>query len=203
MTAQTSPLGRNRAAALLAVTLALGPLTACGASRSTSPYAPQREQARNPLRAQELTQKAVAALPDDPEKAERLLREALAADLYHGPAHNNLGVLYLHRGQLYEAAGEFEWARKLMPGHPDPRLNLGLALERAGRIGEALDAYASALEVYPDHLPSLQALARAQLRHDRTDPRTAPALDAIALRSTDPAWRNWARMQQLNVAAQE
>ena len=34
---------------------------------------------------------------------------------------------------LYDAAAEFEWARKLMPGHPDPRLNLAITLERAGR----------------------------------------------------------------------
>ena len=33
--------------------------------------------------------------------------------------HGNLGVLYLNRGELYEAASEFEWARRLLPGHPD------------------------------------------------------------------------------------
>jgi hypothetical protein len=51
--------------------------------------------------------------------------EALSADLFFGLAHNNLGVLYLKEDKLYEAANEFEWARKLMPGHPDPRMNLG------------------------------------------------------------------------------
>lgn len=60
----------------------------------------------------------------DIAKAERLFRSALAADPYCGPAHNDLGVVYLKGGQLYEAAAEFDWARKLMPGHPDPRLNL-------------------------------------------------------------------------------
>ena len=159
-----------------------------------SPYKTPHEGARNPLRAQELTQQAAGLIDDDPEKAERRLREALAADLYHGPAHNNLGVVYLSQSKLYEAANEFEWARKLMPGHPDPRMNLALTLERAGRIDEALATYGTALEVYPNHLPTIQALARLQLRHRRPDDRTSGFLKEIALRS-GPDWQQWARRQ--------
>lgn len=43
-------------------------------------------------------------------------------------------------GWLHKAASEFEWARKLMPGYPDPRLNLAMTLEEAGRIDEASEA---------------------------------------------------------------
>ena len=164
------------------------------ASPINGPYQTPREGARNPLRAQELTQQAAELLDDDPEKAERRLREALRADLYHGPAHNNLGVVYLTQSKLYEAANEFEWARKLMPGHPDPRMNLALTLERAGRIDEALATYGTALEVYPNHLPTIQALARLQLRHRRPDDRTPGFLKEIALRS-GPQWQQWARQQ--------
>ena len=159
-----------------------------------SPYQTPHEGARNPLRAQELTQQAAELLDDNPEKAERRLREALRADLYHGPAHNNLGVVYLTQSKLYEAANEFEWARKLMPGHPDPRMNLALTLERAGRIDQALATYGTALEVYPNHLPTIQALARLQLRHSRPDDRTPGFLQEIALRS-EPDWQQWARQQ--------
>ena len=158
------------------------------------PYQTPHEGARNPLRAQELTQQAAEIIDNDPEKAERRLREALRADLYHGPAHNNLGVLYLSQSKLYEAANEFEWARKLMPGHPDPRMNLALTLERAGRIDEALATYGAALEVYPNHLPTIQALARLQLRHRRPDDRTPGFLKEIALRSGRD-WKQWARRQ--------
>ncbi len=160
------------------------------------PYQTPHEAARNPLRAQELTQQAAGLIDDDPEKAERWLREALSADLYHGPAHNNLGVVYLSQSKLYEAANEFEWARKLMPGHPDPRMNLALTLERAGRIDEALATYDTALEVYPNHLPTIQALVRLQLRHSRTDDRTPGFLKEIALRG-EPEWRDWARQHML------
>ncbi|MCH8342412.1 MAG: tetratricopeptide repeat protein [Planctomycetes bacterium] len=165
------------------------------AMRSGSPYATPREVNRNSLRAQELTREAAELLDHDPQKAEHLLREALTADLYYGPGHNNLGVMYLKQGQLYEAANEFEWARKLMPGHPDPRMNLALTLERAGRIEEALATYDTALEVYPNHLPTMQALCRCQLRHNRSDDRTGEMLKEIALRGETQQWRSWARQQ--------
>ncbi len=173
------------------VGLALGGCT----MRGSSPYATPREADRDSLKAQQLTQRGAELIESDPKQAERLLREALTADLYHGPAHNNLGVLYLKQNELYEAANEFEWARKLMPGHPDPRMNLALTLERAGRIDEAMDTYATALEVYANHLPTIQALARLQLRNGRTDDRTRGFLEEIALRGETPQWRDWAHHQ--------
>jgi len=153
--------------------------------------------ARDTQRAQELSSRAAEFIDNDPAEAESLLRDALAADLWHGPAHNNLGVLYLKQGKLYEAAGEFEWARKLMPGHPDPRLNLALTLEKAGRIDEALCTYDTALEVYPNYLPAIQAIARCQLRYARADNRTDELLHEIRFRANDDVWRRWATEQLL------
>ncbi len=150
---------------------------------------------RNPLEAQRLTLEAADIMDIDPAKAEALLRDALAADIYHGPAHNNLGVLYLTQDKLYEAANEFEWARKLMPGHPDPRMNLAFTLESAGRYEEAFAAYDTALDVYPNHLPTIQAIARLQLMHNLEDERTTEFLRTISLRSDSEGWRNWAKMR--------
>jgi len=45
-----------------------------------------------------------------------------------------------------------------MPGHPDPRMNLALTLERAGRTDEAIQTYKTALEVFPGHVPTEQAV---------------------------------------------
>jgi tetratricopeptide (TPR) repeat protein len=168
--------------------------TGCGI-RSRSPYADGRHEVRDPVTAARLTIEAADLIDTEPERARALLREALAADLFHGPAHNNLGVLYLVRGDLYEAAHEFEWARKLMPGHPDPRLNLALTLERAGRIDEALATYETALEVYTGHLPTIQALTRCRVRHDRADDRVTERLQEIALRGQTKRWRDWAQRQ--------
>jgi hypothetical protein len=82
-----------------------------------------------------------------------------------------------------------------MPGHPDPRMNLALTLERAGRIDEALATYNSALEVYPGHIPTMEALTRLQIKHKRTDDRTSEMLKEIALAGDTPEWREWAQRQ--------
>jgi len=67
-------------------------------------------------------------------------------------------------GHFYAAANEFEWARKLMPGHPDPPTNLALTLERAGQEDRALAEYDAALEVYAGYMPALQGRTALALR---------------------------------------
>ena len=181
--------------AMLLLACAMATMGGC-AGAPNSPYAAADPGRRDSQRAESLSREAADLVGSDPERAERLLREALAADLFCGPAHNNLGVLFLESGRLYEAASEFEWARKLMPGHPDPRLNLGLVLERGGRVDEAIEAYRSALVVAPEHLPSVQALARCQIRHNRRDTGTVAHLEKIAM-DADRDWRVWARDQLL------
>ncbi len=200
---QSERVGTLCAVALVAVFAGLATLAGCvSVPDSSSPYSPQTEAARDPLKAQTLTLEAAELLSKgepgiDREvqlnKVEHLLRDALAADLYHGPAHNNLGAVYLKQQKLYEAAGEFEWARKLMPGHPDPRMNLALTLERAGRTDEAISTYRTALEVYPGHIPTYQALTRLQLRKNKPDEQTRPMLQAVAMQGESPSWRDWAQ----------
>ena len=180
---------------VLALTTVFGGCGSSGGTRVTSPYSTPSEASRNSLRAQELTQQGVKFMDDDPEQAESLFREALAHDIMFGPAHNDLGIMHLRSGRLFEAASEFEWARKLMPGHPDPRMNLALTLERAGRVDEALCTYDTALEVYPNHMPTMQALSRLQLRHGKPDGRTKDMLQQIALGGQDESWRTWAQGQ--------
>ena len=94
---------------------------------------------------------------------------------------------------LYEAAAEFEWARKLMPGHPDPRVNLALCMEQAGRVDDALESYEAALQVWPEYLPAVQGIARATVRARREDPRMARWLEVIAMQGEDEGWVRWAR----------
>jgi Flp pilus assembly protein TadD len=192
-------IGTPRASSALVLTAALliatGLFTGCASKPATDPYAPLSELDRNSTLARQLNEQASSIMEKDPAKAESLLREALAADLYCGPAHNNLGVLYLKQQKLYEAAAEFEWARRLMPGHPDPRMNLAMTLEAAGRSVDALDAYATALEVYPDHLPTMQAMTSLQLRTGKSDHRTHHMLREIALRGESDTWKSWARTQ--------
>jgi Flp pilus assembly protein TadD len=177
-----------RRALSMAVALAL---VACR-SAGEGPYSPTEAAARDTVRAQELNARAAEVISSDPEAAEELLREALAADLFFGPAHNNLGVLYLKAGKLYEAAGEFEWARKLMPGHPDPRMNLALTLEEAGKTDEAIQTYKTALEVWPGHIGTVQALAWLEVTSGHKSPELPGWLEEVALRGETERWREWA-----------
>jgi tetratricopeptide (TPR) repeat protein len=167
-------------------------LAGCRATPA-GPYTPPTGQARSTVEAERLTREAADLIASEPERAEKLLREALTADLFYGPAHNNLGVVFLGQGKRYEAAHEFEWARKLMPGHPDPRVNLALTLEGAGRVDEALATYGAALEVFPGYLPAVQGLARLTVRAGREDERLAGWLEDIAMRGEEASWRDWAR----------
>ena len=184
--------GGSCAVWFMALILNLAPI-GC-ANKPSGPYTAQEADRRNPIEAQRLTRSAATLIDSDPTQAEQLLRRALSEDLYHGPAHNNLGVIYLKRGDLYAAASEFEWARKLIPGHPDPRLNLALTFERAGRRAEAMSTYESALEVYPGHIPTLQAMTRLALKWEVNLPleELRTNLETIALNGETHAWRRWA-----------
>jgi Tfp pilus assembly protein PilF len=174
-------------------------LAGCGTGAPTAYRAPSSAE-RNPVRALELSRQAADLGTHEPERAEALLREALSADLFCGPAHNNLGVLYLSQGKLYEAANELEWARKLLPGTPEPRLNLALVLDRAGQTNAAIEACEAALEVAPEHVPSLESLAQLQVRRGDHDAALQKRLEFLALRGETEAWRSWARREALKVA---
>jgi tetratricopeptide (TPR) repeat protein len=178
--------------------LALG---GCGSAARPSAYLDESEVSRDIAAATALYQEALPKRSADPAAAERLLRKALVADLYHGPAHNDLGVLLLNQGRIYDAAFEFTWARKLLPGHPDPRLNLAIALDRGGKVEEAMAAAQAALEVRPGYLPAVQALASYQVRARTTDAQTPVLLAAIIEQSEDPTWRSWAERQQIRLSS--
>lgn len=190
----------------LHVSMACGiAFSGCAGTRPVGPYAPANAASRDTARATRLNAEAAAWLERATvehdaaalQQAESLLREALNADLYFGPAHNNLGVILLSRDELYEAAAEFEWARKLMPGHPDPRVNLAFTLESAGRTDDAIATYRTALEVLPDDIAATQGLARLQIRSGRRDETTTGLLETIAMRGESTQWREWARAAAL------
>lgn len=170
------------------------PCTSCATS-SPLRVPPTTVASGDPKMARGLALEALGVIESDPMKAERLLQSALKADPFDGPAHNNLGVLFLRQSKLYEAASEFEQARKLMPGNPDPRMNLGLTFEKAGLYERAFNAYDAALETSPTHIRTIQAIARLTLRTGRTNVRLTGMLEDIALRGETNTWRSWAKEQ--------
>ena len=144
-------------------------------------------------------QEARESFEQDPERAERLLQRALDADPYYGPAHNNLGLLYYQRGQWPKALEAFEQARKLLPGNPEPRFNLGLTLERVGQYREALEAYRVALEVSPEHGPSIQGCARLCVTQGWDEEALPRWLSWILTQNDSEPWRAWAATEQARI----
>jgi tetratricopeptide (TPR) repeat protein len=67
------------------------------------------------------------------------LKKALTLYPKYVRALNDLGVIYLKNGRLNEAVTTFRQAIKINEGFVYPRLNLGIALIRMGKHGEAAD----------------------------------------------------------------
>ncbi|HEX2165452.1 MAG TPA: tetratricopeptide repeat protein, partial [Thermoanaerobaculia bacterium] len=77
------------------------------------------------------------------------------------PAWNNLGIARDEQGDAAGAEDAYRRALALDPGYWQARLNLGIALARAGRAGEAreaLDAVVAAVPAQPDAHRELGAL---------------------------------------------
>jgi Tfp pilus assembly protein PilF len=128
-----------------------------------------------------------------PEPAEEELKEALAADLFFGPAHNNLGIAYFRQKKHYLAAWEFQYAAKLMPSKAEPRNNLGMVFEAVERLEDAANWYEKALALEPGEVEIAANLARIYVRHDRKDEKTRQLLQDIVMKDSRPQWIEWAR----------
>lgn len=165
-------------------------LAACGDAGGT------RSTTRDVRAAAAAYRRGVALMPSDPAGAAVQFRAAIAADAYHGQAHNNLGVILLEQGQLSDAAAEFDVARKLLPGQPEPRVNLAITLDRGGRPAAALEAARGALECRAGNLPALEMVATLQIDTHMTDAATVGYLDEIIMRTTDQSWRTWATFER-------
>lgn len=129
------------------------------------------------------------------EAAEAAFRQALEADMFFGPAHNNLGKVHYQRRELYPAARRFDHAAKLMPHRPEPHNNLGLVFEAAGRYEQAADAYVKARDMEQDNPEFLGNLARVQIRQGERGEAVRELLNELILKDDRPQWVNWAREQ--------
>ncbi len=126
------------------------------------------------------------------EDAEAAFRLALAADVTYAPAHNNLGLVLLHHGRLYESAREFSFAAKLDRSAPEPLINLGRLYESVGWYEAAIAEYDKALLRDGNSAEALGRLAHAYVRVGRAYEVIEPLLRALARRGAEGAWRAWA-----------
>ncbi|MDR1480176.1 MAG: hypothetical protein LBJ00_14670 [Planctomycetaceae bacterium] len=129
------------------------------------------------------------------EKAEGYFKEALVKDVDFGPAHNNLGRLYFDQGKNYLAAWEFEYAIKVMPRRFEPYNNLGLVMERVGKLEQAIDAYENANILHPNRPEVVGNLLRAHWCFDKSSMRTRELLEQLVFIDSRPDWVSWSKEQ--------
>jgi tetratricopeptide (TPR) repeat protein len=96
------------------------------------------------------------------EEALRAFDLALAADPRLAAAWDGIGGVRMGQGRPAEAVQAFERSLALAPG-PLTRVNLGLALQAAGRPEAALSAFRSFLEAPADASPELVAVVRRRV----------------------------------------
>lgn len=128
-------------------------------------------------------------------EAERTLKAALEADLTYGPAHNNLGVVYLQSKRFYLAAWEFQYASQLMPHDPRPRNNLGLVFEAVGQLDKAAASYDEALALETDNPEFIGNLARIYARSGKDPEKLRQLLTELVFKDDRPDWVEWARQR--------
>jgi tetratricopeptide (TPR) repeat protein len=151
---------------------------------------------RSPEAAAKLNRQGIEAMSKGKvEKAEKLFKDALIKDVDYGPAHNNLGRLYFDQGKNYLAAWEFEYATKVMPGRSEPYNNLGMVMERVGKMDQAIEAYETANTMSPNHPEIVGNLARAYWSNDKDHPRTRELLEQLIFVDCRPVWVSWAKEQ--------
>lgn len=78
-----------------------------------------------------------------------LLEKAVAKDSTKFDNLYRLGVMYLDREKMAEAAQVLSKANRVKPGNHKVQVNLGVALDAMGRPSEAQDYYKGALKAMP------------------------------------------------------
>jgi tetratricopeptide (TPR) repeat protein len=84
--------------------------------------------------------------------SETLFRHALAVTSNNDVAENNLGIVYLRKGELDEAVSLLQAAVDLRPENSPAHENLAKALLQKGRVADAMVHYRKLLELQPDNL---------------------------------------------------
>ncbi len=93
--------------------------------------------------------------------AEALLREVIRSEPANARAHGNLALALLSQGKGREAVDEGRLAAAYAPQSAEARYIYGLTLRAAGRNGDAAREFGKAVELKPDAIGPLEALAGA------------------------------------------
>ena len=130
------------------------------------------------------------------KNSESLWDHTLSVTSNNDFAHNNLGFLYLRRGELDKAISHFETALKIRSSNSQTRYNLGTALvhmnlanalARDGRPEEAIVHYEEAVKLRPDYGDTYYNFGSVLFQQGRIDDAIAQWQKALTLQPNDAA----------------
>lgn len=116
------------------------------------------------------------------DRADQLYRGVLVQQPGNVPALHMLGILCFQKGLAADAAKYLSAAVDQQPGNPILHCNLGTALEKLGRLDDALGCQDKALSLVADYAEALHNRANVLLLLQRPQEALASADRAIRLR---------------------
>jgi tetratricopeptide (TPR) repeat protein len=128
------------------------------------------------------------------KNSETLWNHSLAVTGENDVAHNNLGFLFLRRGELDKAISEFQAALNIRSRNTETHYslgaaliqsNLGNALARKQLWDEAIDHLKGAVRLRPDYADAYFNLGSVLFQQGRIDQAIAQWQKALAIRPTD------------------
>jgi tetratricopeptide (TPR) repeat protein len=113
--------------------------------------------------------------------SETLFTHALAVTKHNDVAENNLGIIFLQKGQLDDAISRLQAAIDLRPENGPAHNNLAKALLQKGRVAEAMVHYRKFLEIEPENVEARNILGTALIQQGRIRESIEQWQDALAI----------------------
>jgi tetratricopeptide (TPR) repeat protein len=113
--------------------------------------------------------------------SETLFTHALAVTSNNDVALNNLGIIFLDKGQLDKAIANLQAAIDLRPENGPAHDNLAKALLRKGQVAEAMVHYRKFLEIEPENVEARNTLGTALIQQGHVSEAIAQWQQALAI----------------------
>ena len=113
--------------------------------------------------------------------SETLFTHTLAVTGKNDVALNNLGIIFLERGQLDDAISRLQAAIDLRPENGPAHDNLAKALLKKGQVAEAMVHYRKFLEIEPENVEARNTLGTALIQQGHVKEAIDQWQDALAL----------------------
>jgi tetratricopeptide (TPR) repeat protein len=113
--------------------------------------------------------------------SETLFTHALAVTRNNDVAMNNLGIIFLEKGQLDDAISNLQAAIDVRPENAPAHDNLAKALLRKGQVEEAMVHYRKFLEIEPENVEARNTLGTALIQQGHVKEAIDQWQDALAI----------------------